>query len=69
MKYTDEYWNQRFETYKAPEVPEKVKNAIKRIYNAYPKDCMPQGLCDPMYIMNIIALEIGFGDGMGNFTV
>jgi len=69
MKYTEEYWNQRFETYNALEVPEKVKNAIRRVYNAYPKECMPQGLCDPMYIMNIIALEIGFGDGMGNFTV
>lgn len=65
MNYTKEYWEKRLENNE----PEKVKNAIKRIYEAYPKECMPQGLCDPVYIMNIICLELGVGDGKGNFKV
>jgi len=65
MNYTKEYWEKRLENNE----PEKVKSAIKRIYEAYPKECMPQGLCDPMYIMNIICLELGVGDGKGNFKV
>ena len=65
MKYTEDYWNDRL----GDHVPDKVKAAIKRVYNAYPPECMPQGLCDPMYIMNCIALELGIGDGMGNFNI
>lgn len=64
MKYTDEYWNARF----TGKEPEQVKNAIKRVYSAYPGDCLPQGICDPMYIMNVICLELGIGDGQGNFN-
>jgi len=26
------------------------------------------GLCDPMYIANVSAVELDVGDGMGNFT-
>ena len=66
MKYSEEYWEKRFDNV-SHEVPERVKKAIKRIYNAYPVDCMPQGTCDPMYIMNVLAYELGFGDGQGNF--
>ena len=65
MIYTDKYWDDRL----SAEVPEKVKNAIKRAYSSYPSECMPQGLCDPMYIMNTIALELGIGDGKGNFNI
>ncbi len=65
MQYVDEYWEQRLSSCKN----EKVKNAIKRVYNAYPPGCMPQGLSDPMYIMNTIALELGIGDGKGNFNI
>ena len=64
MKYNDNYWNERLDS----NTPEKVKNAIKRIYNAYPKECLPQGLADPMYIMNIICLELGIGNGKGEFN-
>ena len=49
--------------------PEAVKRAIKRVYNSFPVDSMPQGLCDPIYIMNVICLELGIGDGMGNFKL
>ena len=65
MKYDDKYWTDRL----GPEVPEKVQKAIKRIYNCYPEDCLPQGLADPMYIMNVIAYELGIGDGQGNFNI
>jgi hypothetical protein len=65
MVYDKGYWDKRLNGNE----PEKVKNAIKRIYSAYPDDCMPQGICDPMYIMNIICLELGIGDGQGNFNI
>ncbi|TXH41080.1 MAG: hypothetical protein E6Q97_38265 [Desulfurellales bacterium] len=64
MKFGDEeFWEQRIPA----GTPEKVQNAIRRIYSSYPKDCLPQGVCDPMWIMNIICLELGIGDGQGNF--
>jgi len=65
MEYNNEYWSKRLNGNE----PEKVKNAIKRIYSSYPKECMPQGICDPMYIMNIICLELGIGDGQSNFNI
>ena len=64
-KYTENYWQPRLSDCQNT----KVKNAIKKIYSSYPVECMPQGTADPMYIMNIIAKELGIGDGMGNFTV
>ena len=65
MTYSENYWKERLDGCEN----EKVKNAIKRIYSSYPKECMPQGLSDPMYIMNVIALELGIGDGQGTFKV
>ena len=65
MKYDEKYWEQRFEF----NPPEKVKKAIRRIYESYPAECMPQGVCDPMYIMNVICKELGIGDGKGNFNI
>lgn len=57
MKYSNEYWTERL-----PEnIPEQVRNAIMRVYSAYPTDCMPQGLCDPMYMMNVIAFTVWLG--------
>jgi len=66
MEYTNDYWNKRFEI---SNPPEKVKAAIKRVYSSYPAECMPQGLSDPMYIINVIAYELGIGDGKGNFDI
>ena len=65
MEYPKEYWEQRL----GKDVPEKVQRAIKRVYSAYPAYCMPQGVCDPMYIMNVICHELGVGDGQGNFNL
>ena len=67
MLYTDDYWQERFRLH--PELPQRVKNAIKAVYSSYPPECMPQGLCDPMNIMNVIAYELGIGDGKSNFTL
>lgn len=63
-QYTDEEWAERVSV---NDYPEPVRRAIRRVYESYPKDCMPKGICDPAYIMNILAFELGFGDGQGNF--
>jgi hypothetical protein len=47
--------------------PDTHKNAIKRIYNVYPAECMPQGICDPVYILNVLCKELGIGDGQSHF--
>ena len=65
MERSQEFWDKRLNA----NVPDKVKNAIKRVYHAYPENLMPNGLCDPMYIMNVIAFELGIGDGKGNFNL
>ena len=65
MEYNKKYWDDRL----TKDTPERVKRAIKRVYGAYPKECLPQGVCDPMYIMNVICLELGVGDGQGNFNL
>lgn len=59
-----EWWKET----KIDELPEKWQRAIKRLYAAYPIECLPKGISDPTYICNIIALEIGAGDGQGNFN-
>ena len=65
MKYTKEYWDRRFTN----KDPEKIRNAIIKVYNSFPEECMPQGSVDPMYIMNVICKELGIGDGQGNFNL
>lgn len=44
-------------------VPDDIKNAALRICQAYGI----RGICDPMYIANVIAKETGRGDGSHNF--
>ena len=68
MQYHEAYWRLRTD-YKGNGYPEKVKNANKKVYESYPVECMPQGLADPMYIMNVICKELGVGDGKGNFKL
>ena len=55
MKYDDKYWDARL----SETVPLRYKRAIKRIYEAYPKECLPQGTSDPEYIINIFRKELG----------
>lgn len=50
-----------FEGYK---VPERIKNTTIAIMQRFTFT----GLCDGMYISNVIAHTCGIGDGYGNFT-
>lgn len=45
------------------DVPEDIKRLATRLCRSYGIN----GLCDPMYIANVIALELGRGDGQSNF--
>lgn len=44
-------------------VPEGIRKAAIHICDSYGI----RGECDPMYVANTIALELGLGDGRGNF--
>lgn len=48
-------------------LPRQWQRLIRRLYGSYPIDCMPSGVCDPVYICNVIAVELNLGDGKGNF--
>lgn len=50
-------------TRKPYDVPENLKQISIRICNAH----NIKGICDPMYIANVVALELGMGDGNSNF--
>jgi hypothetical protein len=45
------------------QIPADLRRASERICLAYGI----RGICDPMYIANVIAAEIGRGDGQSNF--
>lgn len=50
-----------FEEYNVPEKIKEMAINIMRRFTIY-------GLCDGMYISNVIALETGLGDGEGHFV-
>lgn len=54
-------YNVFFEGYK---IPERIKNTTIAIMQRFSIN----GLCDGMYISNVIAHTCGIGDGQGNFT-
>lgn len=62
-------WEMAFESMKDTPTNRKVKKAIMAVYGSYRSENMPKGVCDPMYIMNTIALNLGIGDGKGNFNI
>lgn len=62
-----DFWKCAFKGYE--DIDPRVKKAIMLVYQSYPMSCMPNGVCDPMYIMNVIALELGIGDGKGQFNL
>ena len=64
-KYDDAYWAKRFTDEDDP----RIVKAVKILYSSFPPKCMPQGVCDPMYIGNLIARELGVGDGQGTFNL
>ncbi len=51
------------EAFKGVNVPEDIKAAAIRICDAYGI----RGICDPVFISNVIAMNTGRGDGCSNF--
>jgi len=45
-------------------VPAKLRTAVEKIVRAYDI----QGICDPMWIANVIACELRLGDGLSHFN-
>jgi hypothetical protein len=56
-----DFFNKAFDGY---EVPKKIKDISTEICIRF----AITGVCDPMYISNVIATENNIGDGEGNFT-
>lgn len=52
------------EAFKGYEVPKNIKESSIKICNRFNIN----GICDPMYISNVIAYELNIGDGQGNFN-
>jgi len=55
-----EFFEEAFEGY---EVPSNIRKASEEICTRF----NIKGICDPMYISNVIALESGSGTGGGEF--
>ena len=45
-------------------VPDDIRKAAEHIVSSYGI----RGICDPMYIANVIAMNIGRGDGLSHFN-
>jgi hypothetical protein len=64
MKYhevlTEEWFNEAFANI---EIPADIRSAAERLVRSYGIG----GICDPLYIANVIAKEIGRGDGLSHF--
>ena len=52
------------EAFKRYQVPERIRKASENICTEF----NIKGICDPMYISNVIAFESGSGDGQSNFV-
>ena len=52
------------EAFKGYNVPSNIKSISESICNEF----NIKGICDPMYIANVIAVELNLGDGCGNFN-
>lgn len=52
------------EAFKGYTVPDNIKRLSIRICESYGI----KGICDPMYISNVIAKELNLGDGSHNFN-
>lgn len=63
---TDDFYKEAFTdpvTKKPYVMPAVLKKISRRICESYGI----RGICDPMYIANTIAMELGLGDGRSNF--
>lgn len=57
----EEFFNEAFKNQNVPANIRKLAERLCRSYGIY-------GICDPMYIANVIAVELKLGDGFGDFT-
>ncbi len=48
--------------------PYQVPPALKQVATRLCRSYGIRGVCDPMYIANVIAVELGLGDGLSNFN-
>ena len=60
-KLDKDWWDRCFET--QPGTPANLRRLAERLCRSYGI----RGLCDPAYIANVIAVELGLGDGLGHF--
>lgn len=51
------------DAFEGQELPDEVRACSEEICTTYGIN----GISDPMYIANIVGLELGFGDGQGSF--
>lgn len=61
------HWNEAFTnpvTQEPYQIPENLKRVATRICQSYGI----RGICDPMYIANVIAVELRLGDGQSHFN-
>ena len=65
-KTDEEFFREAF-TDAVSQQPTFVPDDIKRISIRLCRSYGIRGICDPMYIANVIAVELGRGDGIGNF--
>lgn len=52
------------EAFRGKTVPQNLRKASERICRSYGIN----GICDPMYIVNLIAKELGLGNGQSHFN-
>lgn len=57
-----EFFDEAFKLH--PQIPPKLRRLAERLCRSYGI----RGICDPAYIANVIAVELGLGDGMSNFN-
>lgn len=57
----NEFFQEAFNGYNVPENIKRISTEICNRFSIF-------GVCDPMYISNVIAVENNIGDGKGNFT-
>lgn len=60
--HSQEWFNEAFQY--DPSVPPQLRHMSERMCREF----NIRGICDPMYIANIAAVEFGMGDGRGTFA-
>uniref|UniRef100_A0A6M3K0E2 Uncharacterized protein n=1 Tax=viral metagenome TaxID=1070528 RepID=A0A6M3K0E2_9ZZZZ len=66
MKKDKDFFDRAF-TDPVTDIPYAIPPDLRRLAERICRSYGIRGICDPMYIANIIALELGRGDGKSNF--